>query len=1069
MHRYKILDGFSIVSSGVEGQPIHKITTSASEEPSDTSLLTEKGVVNLVEQVEGEITSNAIMKDLITTEGGMIVGGENGEPRELTPNETDVEMALMSSSGEVDWKQITGIHAYDAEIEATSGSILKLKGSMGISAEAGQMINTRAKNIITSASNLISTSADSEIDRTAPYIKDTVSNYYALITGPETGLKYSGGQLGIYGSTLAITETGGISQTTSGNFQLKGLRFSAEAYASANQGTKYESDPGHAEIWSKNPVSSGKVVVACEEVFGSCSNSNGNQATVDVWSDKVVLDVIDGNGADTGVQVTSAGVFVHPTTNTGSFSVSVPSLDKPPQTLTITSGGSTFSGENFSVAASTVREGVIPNITIGTPNGTETLVASTSMVRLSSAGVQITGAENPVTIHGSASSMEISSGGIRFIAPTNVLRVYTSGMEITAGERLTSANSSAVSDVEETAPSGLDKWNGILATSYDMGALYRFGVRKGVVRSAYEADDETIPTEKAVREAIDAGGGGGNLPISSAGDMIYGNMWGEAEALPIGDLGQVLTVNSSGLPEWITPQSGGMTNPMTTSGDMIIGDVGGLPKVLHAGTSGQILGVNTDGNPEWFDLFSRSSATSGDTIGTFTTSATSNNFLNIRGKYGYNTYDANTIKYSGVMMQLNWEEFRVNTDSVILGAPFRPDHAGAFLRGVRNGNNKIILLGESGGSAGMGGNYTSAYTSVGGVALAIATDYSNGNVTLGTYNNPDRATTAIASYNINSLLSYTSYGAKVQAFFPTDPGNAPEWSGASYNSRKSYVAVHAPQASGDGLLTICSSATNKYGDTSQKCETVGFRVRAGWSAFDDKVTFNTNAYFRNGLYARKLIVGVADWSGGWGSRPSDGGIIYGFGVTSARDAITSYGKDPGRQYYTTDDNRVNVYNNVTSGWDKIAYLSDITGGMVNPMVEAGDLIVGGTSGDPEALPIGEVGQVLTVGSSGVVEWVTPNEGMENPMTSFGDLIVGGADGVPEALPVGEVGQVLTVGSSGLEWANGGGGGTNWYLGAFTSAQRPASPTEGQYGYDTTIDCVIWYIGGYWKNSAGAIV
>lgn len=149
--------------------------------------------------------------------------------------------------------------------------------------------------------------------------------------------------------------------------------------------------------------------------------------------------------------------------------------------------------------------------------------------------------------------------------------------------------------------------------------------------------------------------------------------------------------------------------------------------------------------------------------------------------------------------------------------------------------------------------------------------------------------------------------------------------------------------------------------------------------------------------------------------------------------------------------------------------SQAGGGMVNPMVEAGDLIVGGTSGDPEALPIGEVGQVLTVGSSGVVEWVTPNEGMENPMTSSGDLIVGGADGVPEALPVGEVGQVLTVGSSGLEWANGGGGGTNWYLGAFTSAQRPASPTEGQYGYDTTIDCVIWYIGGYWKNSAGAIV
>lgn len=74
----------------------------------------------------------------------------------------------------------------------------------------------------------------------------------------------------------------------------------------------------------------------------------------------------------------------------------------------------------------------------------------------------------------------------------------------------------------------------------------------------------------------------------------------------------------------------------------------------------------------------------------------------------------------------------------------------------------------------------------------------------------------------------------------------------------------------------------------------------------------------------------------------------------------------------------------------------------------------------------------------------------------------------EKLSPGTTGQVLSVGSSGLEWTTPSTG-TNWYLGAFTTAQRPASPTEGQYGYDTTIDCVIWYIGGYWKNSAGAIV
>ncbi len=73
------------------------------------------------------------------------------------------------------------------------------------------------------------------------------------------------------------------------------------------------------------------------------------------------------------------------------------------------------------------------------------------------------------------------------------------------------------------------------------------------------------------------------------------------------------------------------------------------------------------------------------------------------------------------------------------------------------------------------------------------------------------------------------------------------------------------------------------------------------------------------------------------------------------------------------------------------------------------------------------------------------------------------------VPPGTQGQVLTIGSTGIpEWVAPSVG-TDWYVGTFTSATRPASPTEGQYGYDTTIDCVVWYIGNQWKNAAGAIV
>lgn len=1206
MHRYKILDGFSIVSSGVEGQPIHKIKTSASEEPSDTSLLTEKGVVDLVEQVEGEITSGAIMKDLITTEGGMIVGGENGEPRELTPNETDVEMALMSSSGEVDWKQITGIHAYDAEIEATSGSTLKLKGSFGISTEADQKIDTRAQNIITSAGNHIASSAGWQIDRTAPYILDTVTNQYALVTGQGTGLRYNGGQLGIYGSTLDINETVGISQTTSGNFELKGLRFSAEAYASANQGTKYESDPGHAEIWSKNPVSSGTVVVANAEVLGSCSNSNGNQAMVDVKSDKVVLEVIDGNGADTGVQVTSAGVFVHPTSNTGSFSVSVPSLDHPPQTLTITSGGSIFSGEYFSVVANTVREGVVPNITIGTPNGTEMLVASTSIVQLSSAGVQITGAENQIssttgsttlnayydseeghynstldlgrsgatlsshgfarltnsetnskitvwgdgvigieahnhldlktyegddilieagpdagtatiraaaedddgnivysslsldgysgaslttpagialtaesgidlestsgpidiensggsnitllskptnaqcegkvltgayyveldgvgnetnkstlklepntvtgtvnasgpgasmsltaksvqetggttetrtssftlhdtngitastsygpillstpgpaavlagpslylsttalsptninlngststltasaksisliasvgsndsgtasfnigsingttTISGSSISligapngtMDITSGGIRFIAPTNVLRVYTSGMEITAGARLTSANSSAVIDVEETAPSGSDDWNGILATSYDMGALYRFGVRKGVVRSAHEADDETIPTEKAVREAIDAGGGGGNLPISSAGDMIYGNMWGEAEALPIGDLGQVLTVNSSGLPEWADASSGGLTNPVE---ELLVMEKGFQLK---------------DAENTWMDPYD-GHVYKTVTIGTQTWLAE-----NYQGHY-------------------NW-------------AP----------------NNNAANVPVYGG-------------------LYFGNNISGNNVPDGWHLPSQDEWNVLINYVMNT---YSLTRAEACAALCN---NEEGWSDLTWQTNTTGMNLVAPGSFYQGQ-GVTGFNTNGYYLTSD--------AYYADSSFHVCMTF-----YKNQIGSHEV-----KWSGGINQFNQ-----YGASVRLVRDANAS---------------------------DAPQILKTVT-----------TLKKGATDN--------------TIPTSKAV-W---NECLRNVITSGGDLVVGNSGGTQvQRLGIGTEGQTLMVSSTGMPyWAS-------MYLGTFTTANRPSSPINGSFGFDITIRNVVWFIDGVWVNAAGASV
>ena len=403
-------------------------------------------------------------------------------------------------------------------------------------------------------------------------------------------------------------------------------------------------------------------------------------------------------------------------------------------------------------------------------------------------------------------------------------------------------------------------------------------------------------------------------------------------------------VTESAVKNYVDEHGGGGSIPITTKGDLIIGDENGEAIRMPIGTSGQTLMVNSSGTIEYCDIFSRSSVTSGENIGTYSSSASKNNFLDIRGKYGYNTYDANTIKYSGVMMKMNYDEFRVNTDSVILGAPFRPDHAGAFFRAGRNvqsfgSNYKMILLGESGGSAGSGSNYTSAYTSVGGVAFAIGTR-SDGGIYMGSYNNSNRATSAVASYQPSNLTNYNNYGANVYALFKTG-SSEPEWSSQGYyDTLRSYVKIGA--GSEYATMSVYTSARATAGGARQMC---AFRVIKGWTDLCDKmiVRGGNTAYFTGRVFGRKIIgSNCISYSDGCESQQpkgasNDGGVVYGFGETSARDALTSYGKDPGRQYYTTDDNRVNVYNNTTSGWDKIAYLSDIGGGSGGMVAEIGDM------------------------------------------------------------------------------------------------------------------------------------
>lgn len=87
-------------------------------------------------------------------------------------------------------------------------------------------------------------------------------------------------------------------------------------------------------------------------------------------------------------------------------------------------------------------------------------------------------------------------------------------------------------------------------------------------------------------------------PMTHRGDLIIGDVDGEAIRLPAGADTQVLT-SVDGQLEWRDPPvggggsggSGGMTNPMLAAEDLIVGGELGAPKRLPKGTNGQFLQI----------------------------------------------------------------------------------------------------------------------------------------------------------------------------------------------------------------------------------------------------------------------------------------------------------------------------------------------------------------------------------------------------------------------------------------------------------------------------------------------
>lgn len=91
------------------------------------------------------------------------------------------------------------------------------------------------------------------------------------------------------------------------------------------------------------------------------------------------------------------------------------------------------------------------------------------------------------------------------------------------------------------------------------------------------------------------------------------------------------------------------------------------------------------------------------------------------------------------------------------------------------------------------------------------------------------------------------------------------------------------------------------------------------------------------------------------------------------------------------------------------------GGMTNPMLEQGDMIVGGVDGAPQRLGIGNASWVLTVNSEGLPTWAAPPGGGGLPVLEEGDMIYAGPGGVLQAITPGSTGMVLKLAGKSPYW------------------------------------------------------
>ena len=506
-------------------------------------------------------------------------------------------------------------------------------------------------------------------------------------------------------------------------------------------------------------------------------------------------------------------------------------------------------------------------------------------------------------------------------------------------------------------------------------------------------------------------------PLTTTGDMLFFS--GGSSRLPIGTLGQVLTVSAGGLPTWVTGGGGGGITELT--GEVTAGPGSGSQVATIAALAVTNAKVATNAAIAFSKLAALASGQilvgNGSSVATAVAMTGAISIDNA----GLTTYLGTVPINKGGTGQ---------TTAIASYNALSPLTTTGDVLFFSGGSNTRLGIGTAGQVLTVSGGVPIWATSGSGITQLT------GDVTAGPGSGIQAATIAAGAVDNSKIAAGAAIAfSKLAAL---SPGQILVGNGSSIATA---VAMTGDiSISNAGVTAYVTTMPIAKGGTGQTTAIASFNALSPLTTAGDILFFSGGSNSRLGIGTAGQVLtvsgGVPVWAagGGGGGITALTGDVTASGTGSVVATIAAGAVDNSRLAASAVDN-AKISAGAAIAFSKLAALGSgqilvgSAGLVVTAVTMTGDISLSNTGVTTYngIVPIAKGGTGATSKASGFDAL--------SPMTTLGDIIIGGAAGTGGRLGIGTAGQVLTVSGGVPTWAasGGGGGSTGYTVRQFTFA------------------------------------